>query len=60
MKIKKIIAAVMAVAVVGVNYGTAGYQYGSGSSAFAADTAAAEKEDTVKVDGMICGGRICS
>ena len=53
MKIKKIIAAVMAVAVVGVNYGTAGYQYGSGSSAFAADTAAAEKEDTVKVDGMI-------
>ena len=53
MKIKRIIAAVMAVAVVGVNYGTAGYQYGSGSSAFAADTAATEKEDTVKVDGMI-------
>ncbi|MBR1430318.1 leucine-rich repeat protein [Ruminococcus sp.] len=53
MKIKRIIAAVMAVAVVGVNYGTAGYQYGSGSSAFAADTASAEKEDTVEVDGII-------
>ncbi|WP_173386765.1 leucine-rich repeat domain-containing protein, partial [Ruminococcus flavefaciens] len=53
MKIKKIIAAVMAVAVVGVNYGTAGYQYGSGSSAFAADTAATEKEDKVEADGMI-------
>ncbi len=53
MKIKRIIAAIMAVVVVGVNYGTAGYQYGSGSSAFAADTAAAEKEDTVEVDGMI-------
>jgi hypothetical protein len=57
MKFKRIIAAVMAVAIVGVNYGASGYQYGSGSSAFAAedtatDTTAAEKAEQVEVDGM--------
>ena len=58
MKFKRIIAAVMALAIVGVNYGASGYQYGSGSSAFAAedtaaDSTAAEKAEKVEVNGMI-------
>ncbi|WP_019679087.1 leucine-rich repeat protein [Ruminococcus flavefaciens] len=49
MKIKKIIAAIMALTIVGVNYGSSHYGLSEGSYAYAAES---ETKETVVIDGL--------